>query len=150
MRLESFPVFKGIDREYIALLQPLFERYSCTAKTAVIEQGAVADFLYLIESGRVEIFFKPYDDETITITHVEKYGIFGWSAVIGSTKYSSSAIAIEELTALRIRGRDLRKLCREYPHAGAMILDRLASAVSSRWKDAHSQVRSILENGMNS
>ena len=149
MSLDSFPVFKGVDDEYIALLKPLFEWVTYPANTTVIEQGAAADFLYIIESGKVEIFYKPYDDEIITITHVEEKGLFGWSALIGSTKYSSSGVAIEELSALRIRGSDLRKLCQGYPQAGAVILDRLASAVSSRWQNAHEQVRSILENGLN-
>lgn len=150
MSLASFPVFKNIDPEYITLLQPLFEQVTYPAKTAVIEQGAVAEYLYLVASGSVEIFYKPYDDEIITITHVEANGLFGWSALIGSAKYSSSGVVIEALSALRIRGSDLRKLCQENPQAGTVILDRLASAVSSRWQNAHEQVRSILENGMNS
>lgn len=149
MSMDISPVFTGIDDEYIALLQPLFERVTYPANTTVIEQGALAEFLYLIESGKVEIFYKPYDDEIITITHVEANGLFGWSALIGSTKYSSSGIAIEELSALRIRGRDLRNLCQTYPQAGAVILDRLASVVSSRWQNAHDQVKSILQNGIN-
>ena len=149
MSLDIFPMFKDVDNEYIALLQPLFERVAYPANTTVIEQGAPAEFLYLIESGTVEIFYKPYDGEIITITHVEENGLFGWSALIGSTKYSSSGLAIEELSALRIKGSDLRKLCQENPQAGTVILDRLASAVSSRWQNAHEQVRSILEKGLN-
>jgi len=148
MKLNDFPVFKDVDDKYIALFQPLFERFTCPAGTMVIEQGLVADFLYLVENGSVEIFYKPYDGEAITVTHVDAGGLFGWSALVGSTKYSSSGVAIEELNALRIHGRDLRKLCRENPEAGSVILDRLASAVSSRWQNAHEQVRSILENGI--
>lgn len=150
MSLDSFSVFKAVANEYIALLEPLFEGFTCPAGTMVIEQGAVADYLYLIESGSVEIFYKPYDGETITVTHVGTGGLFGWSALVGSAKYSSSGVAMEELRALRIRGSDLRTLCRENPQAGSVILDRLASAVSSRWQNAHEQVRSILENGVHS
>lgn len=150
MSFASFPVFKDINPEYITLLQPLFEQVSYPAKSAVIEQGSAAEYLYLIESGKVEIFYKPYDDEIITITHVEENGLFGWSALIGSTKYSSSGVVIEALNAFRIKGSDLRKLCQENPQAGTVILDRLASAVSSRWQNAHEQVRSILQNGINS
>lgn len=148
MSLASFPAFKDIDPEYITLLQPMFEQVVYPAKAVVIEQGAAAEYLYLVESGSVEIFYKPYDDEIITITHVEANGLFGWSALVGSTKYSSSGVVIENLNALRIKGSDLRKLCRENPQAGTVILDRLASAVSSRWQNAHEQVRSILQNGM--
>jgi CRP-like cAMP-binding protein len=146
--LELTPLFHGVDAQHLALLRPLFERVSYRSGTVVIEQGDAADFLYLIERGRLEISYKPYDGEPITITHVEDGGLFGWSAVVGSPNYTSSGIAIDELHAMRIRGSDLRKLCAENPQAGRVILDRLAGEVSSRWKDAHEQIKSILRNGM--
>lgn len=148
MSLDSFPVFRGIEGEYIALLQPLFERFTCPSGTTVIAQGAAAEYLYLIESGKVEISFKPYDAESITVTHVEASGLFGWSALIGGSSYTSSGVAMEELVLLRIRGNDLRKLCAEHPEAGQVILDRLAGSVSQRWKNAHAQVKAILESGL--
>ena len=147
--LDLTPLFKDINKEYLHILHPLFVRITCTEGTVVIRQGDAADFLYLIENGKVEISYKPYDGEAMTITHVGPDGLFGWSALVGSSKYTSSAIAIEDVDALRIRGAELRKLCLENPEAGKEILDRLASAVSTRWKDAHEQVRSILENGVN-
>ena len=143
------PLFQSMDDEYIALLRPLFEQVSYQAGAKVIEQGAVADFIYLIEHGKVEISYKPYDGESLTITYVEAGGLFGWSALMGSPKYTSTGIAIEDLDLMRMRGSDLRILCREYPDAGEVILDRLASAVSKRWKNAHEQVKSILQSGIN-
>lgn len=148
--LDLNPLFHGVDAQYLALLRPLFERVSYRAGSTVIEQESVADFLYLIEHGRLAISYKPYDGESITITHVEGGGLFGWSAVVGSGRYTSSGVAVEDLDAIRIRGSDLRKLCAEHPQAGRVILDRLADAVSARWKDAHEQIKSILKNGMSS
>lgn len=132
------------------LLKPLFEQFSCQAGTTVIQQGAPVDYLYLILSGKVEVSFKPYDGQPITVTHVEKDGLFGWSAVVGSEKYTSSIIAIKDLEAVRLRGSELRKLCVEHPESGKAILEHLANTVSSRWKDAHEQVKSILSSGMKS
>jgi CRP-like cAMP-binding protein len=146
--LELNPLFKKIEKEYLELLHPLFVRVICTKGTVVIKQGEAADFLYLVEKGKVEISYRPYDGEAITITHVGTDGLFGWSALVGSSKYTSSGIAIEDVEALRIRGTELRKLCVENPEAGKEILDRLANAVSARWKHAHEQVRSILESGI--
>jgi CRP-like cAMP-binding protein len=146
--LELLPLFHEVDALYLALLRPLFERVSFCAGTTVVDQGSPADYLYLIERGILQISYKPYDGESITITHLEAGGLFGWSAVVGSPKYTSSGIAVEDLEAIRVKGSDLRKLCAEHPAAGKVILDKLADAVSARWKDAHEQVRSILKNGM--
>jgi len=141
-------IFKDLKESYMDLLKPLFEPFTCSAGTTVIQQGLPADYLYLITSGKAEVSYKPYDGVAITVTHVEQGGLFGWSAVVGSDKYTSSAIAIEALEAKRIRGSALRKLCLEHPEAGKDILERLANSVSTRWKDANAQVRSILEQGL--
>lgn len=126
------------------LLRPLFEPFSCLAGDVILQQGAPARYLYLVVSGTVEMSFKPYDGNSITVSHVEKGGLFGWSAVVGSEKYTSSAIAIEDVEAFRIRGKTLRKFCAEHPEEAKDILERLADGVSSRWKDAHKQVKSML------
>jgi CRP-like cAMP-binding protein len=92
----------------------------------------------------VDVSFKPHDGSPITISHIETGGLFGWSAVIGSKTYTSSAVAIEEVEAFRVSGNALRKFCREHPEVGNEILERLADGVPSRWKDVHKQIKSIL------
>lgn len=146
--LAHISTFQGLNEEDLKLLTSLFEQFSCGAGTVVIEQGAPAEYLYFIEKGKVAISYKPYDDHAITVTHVEKGGLFGWSAVVGSKTYTSSGTAIGNLQAVRIRGSELRKLCVDHPDAGRKILDHLASSVSARWKDAHEQVKAILKNGI--
>ena len=146
--MNRIAIFRGLDAEKLELLKPLFERFSCPAGTVIFQQGTPADFLYLIISGKVEISFKPYDGVPILISHVDKDSLFGWSAVVGRDQYSSSAIASEDMEALRVRGSELRRFCREHPEAGQDILGRLANGVSTRWTDAHKQVQSMLLQGM--
>ena len=146
--LHHIAIFADLEEKHMDLLQPLFEPFSCRAGTVVLHQGTPAEHIYVIVKGKVEVSYKPYDGTSITISLLEKDGLFGWSAVVGSSKYTSSATAIEDLEAFRIRGSELRKLCNENPEAGREILERLASAVSQRWYDAHEQVKSMLMHGM--
>ena len=141
-------IFEDLNENMIDLLTPLFEVFSCHPGTVIFQQGDQAEFLYVVIDGKVDMSFKPYDGIPLTISHVDKGGLFGWSAVVGSDTYTSTAIAIEDLEAYRIHGSDLRKFCRENPEAGKDILERLADGVSSRWKDAHKQVQSILFQGI--
>jgi CRP/FNR family transcriptional regulator, cyclic AMP receptor protein len=141
-------ILKELDEDMIELLDPLIETFSCQPGTIIFQQGDRADFLYLVVDGNVDISFKPYDGNPITITHVGKGGLFGWSAVVGSDAYTSTAIAIGDVEALRVHGDELRKFCLEHPEAGKNILERLADGVSSRWEDAHKQVKAILVQGM--
>jgi CRP-like cAMP-binding protein len=142
------PLFKELVEHQMDLLSQLFEPFSCQTGTVIFQQGASADFLYVVISGTVDMSFKPYDGNPITISHVGRDGLFGWSAVLGSENYTSSAIAIEDVGGFRIRGSELRRFCLEHPEAGRDILERLADGVSFRWKDAHKQVKAILFQGM--
>ena len=146
--LKSFSIFNDPSINYMDMLEPLFQPYTCAAGTVVLQQGKPAEYLYLIVRGSAEVSYKPYDGNPITVTHVEKGGLFGWSAVVGSDYYTSSTIAIEPLEAVRVRGSDLRKFCVQHPEAGKDLLERLANSVSARWKDAHQQIKSILVQGL--
>src|SRR3972149_9485879 len=87
--LKLVPAFEDLNDEYMDLLRHLFEPFACHPGSIVLQQGAPADYLYLILNGKVEISFKPYDGTPITISYVKKGGWFGWSAVVGSRKYTS-------------------------------------------------------------
>lgn len=141
-------VFNDMNAEYLNLLMPLFEHFSCSSGATVIQQGQPAEYLYLIVNGKAQVTYKPYDGAPITVAHVEEDGVFGWSAVVGSRTYTSSVTAIEDLDTYRIQGNELRKLCVDHPEAGKEILERIASGVSARWKNSHEQVKSILMHGM--
>lgn len=141
-------ILEDLNEDMIEVLTPMFEVFSCQPGTVIFQQGDQAEFLYVVIDGKVDMSFKPYDGIPMTISHVDKGGLFGWSAVVGSDKYTSTAVAIENLEAYRVHGSDLRKFCGEHPEAGKVILERLADSVSSRWKDAHKQVQSILFQGM--
>jgi len=142
--LASVPLFKDLDENTLQLLEPLFEPYSCTAGTAIFEQGQIAHYLYLLLEGTVEILYKPYDGPPLTITNLDEGAIFGWSAAIGNAVYTSGAICRADCQAVRIGSRDLQKLYAKEPEAGRIILDLLADSVSSRWDDAQSQIQVLL------
>lgn len=146
--MNQVALFQELNENQISLLRPLFEPFSCAVGTVILQQGAPAEYLYLVISGTVEMSYKPYDGNPLTVSHVQKGGLFGWSAVIGSEKYTSSAIAVENVQAFRVHGSQLRKFCLEHPEAGIDILERLADGVAIRWGNAHEQIKSLIVQGI--
>ncbi len=145
---KEFPLFDGLSEDILKIIEPLFEQCTCH-KGIIFKQGDPAIYLYLIHKGYVvDIVYKPYDAPEIAITSVKANGIFGWSAIAGNRVYTSGAACKAECEAVRIQGNDLRELCVQHPQAGEILLDRLAESVSSRWENAHSQVRDILGQGV--
>ena len=146
-RIEDFTLFQNLDAKRLELIEPLFEVCTCHIGT-IFKQGDPAVHLYILTKGAIDIIYKPYDSPEIKITRVKPNGIFGWSAISENTVYSSGASSEEECSALRIQGKALRELCIQHPQTGEILLDRLAESVSTRWSDAHNQVRDILSQGV--
>ena len=142
--LDTCKTYNDKPADYTYLLEPIFESCLGSVGDIVLQQGQAADYFYHVIAGSVEISYKPYDGNLITLTHVKKGGWFGWSAAVGSKYYSASAIVIEPLEAVRVLGSDLRKFCMENPEIGEDLLERLANSVSGRGQHIHEQVMSIL------
>jgi CRP/FNR family transcriptional regulator, cyclic AMP receptor protein len=143
--LPENPFFRGLSREQLDLIAPLFELITAPAGAAIFKQGDPATHLYVVQRGSVTIQYKPYDGPIITLSHLQAGEIFGWSAVVGGPTYTSDAIGTTDVAVLRLRGTDLVQLCGDNPTAGFAILDQLAEAVSPRWTYAREQIQAILE-----
>ncbi len=142
--LPAISLFQGFDTDQIALLKSIFEDYYCAAGKAIFEQGDPAKYLYLVISGDIAIRYKPYDGPPLTLTRLHEGDVFGWSAVIGSPKYTSSIVSETAIEAIRIQGNHLWSLAGNHPETGEVIINRLALMVSPRWKNAHNQIQSLL------
>ncbi|HET7143857.1 MAG TPA: cyclic nucleotide-binding domain-containing protein [Anaerolineales bacterium] len=142
--LPSILLFQDLAPGQIDLLKTLFEEYTCPLETVIFKQGDPANYLYILIRGKVAIHYKPYDGSSIILTRLRNGDVFGWSAVVGSASYTSSIISESSIECVRIKRNDLRILIQDHPETGKILIDRLANIVSSRWKNARSQVQSIL------
>jgi CRP-like cAMP-binding protein len=146
----QIPIFKDLTPQQHALLEAIFSLEECKCDAVVFEQGAEADYLYIVVVGEVAIVFDPDDGGPITVARLQKGGVFGWSAAFGSGAYTSGAICAEKSTLLKVLGEDLKKLRQNHPETGILILERLANVVAERLRNtnAHSQVFALLEHGL--
>ena len=143
--LPPISLFQGFDIDQITKMKLLFEDFSCKPGQTILNQGDSAKYLYLILSGDVAIRYKPYDGPPLTLTRLHAGDVFGWSAVIGSPKYTSSIVSETAVEAIRIQGKHLWTLAGEHLETGKSIINRLALIVSPRWENAHKQIQSLLD-----
>jgi len=151
MDADSFPnlfLFRGLTSEQLNLLQPLFIPGEFTADTVLFEQGDPAENLFAVVSGEVVVNFKPDDGPMIVVACVRPGSIVGWSAALGSRRYTSSAVCTTYTQLLRVRGDDLRRLCLQHPDTGMIFLDRLATVIAERLHSTHDLVLSLLQLGL--
>lgn len=146
--LFNLSIFKGLEQEQQDLLIPLISLCHIPEGTTIFKQGESATHLYVLESGIVEILFKPFDGPSLSVSQITSGGVFGWSSTLGREGYTSAAKALMNSEAYRICGKELQKLCEEHPDTGVVILDRLASAIVERLECTHHEIMSILNQGM--
>jgi CRP/FNR family cyclic AMP-dependent transcriptional regulator len=144
----SLAFFIGLNTHDLEALAPFFMSSTYVAGTIIFEQGDRADNLYLVATGEVSIRYKPVDGPMMTVTRVQPGGVFGWSAAMGNTKYTSGAVCSLDSEILYIRGDQLRNLCQQNPKIGDVLLDRLSSVIADRQRSRHGQVTSILADSM--
>lgn len=143
------PLFEDLNTEQSSVLIEAFDAFNCSSGTVIFEQGDPAEFLYLILKGQAIISYKPYDGPRITITHLKDGDVFGWSAVVGGKKYTSSVASESDLESIRIHRDNLLKIITQHPETGKIIIDRLALNVSPRWENAHEQIKPLIRSERN-
>lgn len=146
--LREFPIFQGFTESQLDVLVSAFEDFDYPSGTHIFEQGQAAHYLYILTEGKVIIRYKPFDGPQLTVATINPGGVFGWSAAIGRTLYSSGALTVEDSRGYRISKARLVELCAENPETSAVLLKHLAVLVNNPMDPAHAEVLKILDRGI--
>jgi len=141
-------LFHDLTADQLRILDSLFLHCRFPSGTTIFDQGQPATNLYILVEGEVVISFKPYDGPPLTVARIQSGGVFGWSAALGRSVYTSSALAFSECGMLCIPGAALHAFCERYPDTGALLLERLAGVIAARLNNTHTEILSILTRGM--
>ena len=144
----NLAIFQGMDPVQIAALSPYLDEVHLQRGQVIFAQGQGADFLFILLSGEVEVRYKPYDGPALTVARIKPGDVFGWSAALGRDEYTSSAQAVQDGAAYRIRAENLQHLIDADPKAGGIMLERLASVIAERLRNTHSSILDLLSQGI--
>jgi CRP/FNR family cyclic AMP-dependent transcriptional regulator len=137
-------IFHEISPKEFEIIKPYFNQRCYLSDEVIFKQQQVADYLYILMEGGVEIRYKPYDAPPLVVANISPGGVFGWSAALGRNFYTSAAISTLECNTYCISHQNLQKLCKLNPFIGDILLDRLACLIAARLRSTHPQVISIL------
>jgi CRP/FNR family transcriptional regulator, cyclic AMP receptor protein len=146
--LYDLSLFHGLTREQIDQILPLLEPCSFPEETRVFQQDLKASHFYILLKGEIVVKYKPYDGEELVIARISPEDVFGWSAPLGRSKYTSSAYAVIPCEAVRIDIARMQHFCGSNSKLGEIILERLASSIAFRLRSTYDEVLSLLNRGM--
>ena len=98
-----------------------------------------SEMLFLLKSGRVQIYRISPDGKRFVISNIEPGMFFGEMALLGQAVHDSFAETLEESTLCGISRRDLEYLIGRFPTVGVRIMQTLADRLS----EAESQLEDL-------
>lgn len=122
----------GLDPAIQTRLAALARPYEAAPGTELFREGDPTDVLGVVVSGRVALRTLVPERGDVTILTVEPGDIYGWSAIVPPYRATSTAIAIEPVTAIVFPGVALRNALREDGELAQAIYPRVLVAVSRR------------------
>ncbi len=92
----------------------------------LFSQGAPHDGIYLIESGRVRVFYTAPSGREITLAYWHAGNFVGGPAVFGKGLHIWSGVAATNMSALHLPGTVLRSLVTEIPPLAIGLIEGLS------------------------
>ncbi|MDA1347376.1 MAG: Crp/Fnr family transcriptional regulator [Chloroflexi bacterium] len=100
-----------------------------TAKKGTVFYGSKdgPEVLFLLKSGRVELYRQLQDDKRLTVAVVEERSFFGEMSLVGQQMLGTMARALEDSVICAMSQHDVRALMLEHPTVAVRVIEALAA-----------------------
>jgi CRP-like cAMP-binding protein len=122
----SVDVLGGMTLDDQRMLAHVAKRRRLRAGAFVYTQGDPAQHFYIVESGRVRVFYQTPAGREPTVTHRGPGDLFGISPLAESGRRITSAQALEPSAIWAIANKDLDEVTRRLPTLASGIIKSLA------------------------
>jgi len=127
--LRQIPLFQLLDDNELAALTDQLEVRKYWKGQMVFWQGSPGDTMFLVHSGRVELYIKDKNGDVVNLNCAEPGDMFGELALLDQQPRSANAKATADTTLLVIDQNDLRQLFQAYPAAAFDIMAMLSRRI---------------------
>ena len=91
----------------------------------VFKQGTVHEGIYLIESGRIRVFYEAPSGREITLAYWRAGNFVGGPEIFGASAHLWSAVATSNSSVLLLPGKTLRTLVQQIPSLALGLIEGL-------------------------
>lgn len=137
--LKNVPLFSSLSEQELEVIAKMAVRKSCPAHTLVISEGDTDTALYVIESGRLEVFLMDESGKEIVLDTKGPEDYFGEMALLDDAPRSASVTSLEASSFLVIQGREFRTYVSTHPNVAINLL----VALSHRIRILNEQVKDL-------
>ena len=120
--LAGVPLFELMDDNERASLAELLGTRHFNKGETIFSFGDAGATVYIVHSGRVEVFIENFEGQKIILRDNEKGDVFGDISLLDGGPRTATAVAIEDTEALSLDRDQLLELIEKHPHAGLDLL----------------------------
>jgi signal transduction histidine kinase len=140
-RLRRSEIFCEVPEEDLQAIAEFCEEKLFPDGMVVLEEGAPASTLYVVERGKLALEKKVQlgrqsTPRNATVGYVGPTQMAGFSTLTIPYTYSTSAVCIEPTRLIAIDGESLRAYLEAHPAAAAKIMNALAVLIGDRYRNA--------------
>ncbi len=127
--LQNIRLFQLLDDHELEVLAQELDEVNFLAGQKIFSEGDEGGKMYIIQSGRIELFLLDRDNERVTLGVLATGDLFGEFSLLDNAPRSASAKALENTHLLVVDRNDLVSLVTAHPHAALDIMQILSSYV---------------------
>jgi CRP-like cAMP-binding protein len=133
--IELCDLFQKINPATLKAVEAIAEKQSYAPGAFVFQSGEPAQYLYILEEGRVRLRFADGGQVAYTLNHPGE--VFGWSSMVNQANYALSAQTVSEVSVLRLENKKLEEILALDPTSGMIFYRQLADFISQRLSNSY-------------
>lgn len=123
---------EGLSASSLTRLSEIAELRASQAGSILFREGAAADELCFVSTGRVALDMHVNGRGAVRILTVGAGEMLGWSAFVGGHTMTATATVVNDVQLVVIPALALRRLCETDHEVGYQIARQMAAALSKR------------------
>ena len=104
------------------------QRVVCERNQAIYDKGTRAEYLYLLEQGRIELI----DDATVHFLFAHRGDMFGWSSLDRNGMHMTTAFSRTISSVIQIPSGAVNTILERYQDTAAELYERLENHCGSK------------------
>ena len=124
-------LFKYLTPQEISWMIVKWHAREVPKDTMIIKEGSSGDEMFIIESGRVEVFLTR-GDLVLMLTELQDFSFFGEMALLTDKPRSATVKALSDCRLLSLKQSDLSEIINENPKVAAKFLMAMGENLSNR------------------
>lgn len=139
------PIFELMDEEEREALAKLMDTHNFKQGEMIFEVGDPGAEIFIVRSGRVEIYVETPDGEKVVLGENEHGDVIGELSFLDGGPRTATAVAVEDAQMLALHRDRLQEFIDEHPHAALDLL----TVVGRRLRTTHELLRTQVSRNVN-